>query len=199
MTHISATGNLARTPELREGTNGPYCYAAVIVNDRYRDAGGSWHDGEATRYDLTVTGNQAENLVRTAAESGNVRVQFSGDLTRQPWSEGDRSGVNNRVRVDDVGISLRGNIDVAVTKRAAARPAAGPQRRPHRVPHARRRCRRDPAGTGHHGRRTQRRRRRSAGSRAAALTSSSGRLTDPGGPPAPAHQRPQQTRKEPQS
>lgn len=117
MTHISATGNLAWTPELREGSNGPYCYASVIVNDRYRDAAGNFHDGEPTRYDLTVVGNQAQNLVRTAQASGNIRVQFSGDLTRQRWTEGERSGINNRVRVDELGVSLRGNVDVTVTKR----------------------------------------------------------------------------------
>lgn len=36
MSYITRTGNLAETPTLREGDNGPYTYARVLVSDRLR-------------------------------------------------------------------------------------------------------------------------------------------------------------------
>ena len=36
MSYITRTGNLAATPTLREGDNGPYTYARVLVSDRIR-------------------------------------------------------------------------------------------------------------------------------------------------------------------
>lgn len=45
MSYITRTGNLAATPTLREGDNGPYTYARVLVSDRIRKENGSYTDG----------------------------------------------------------------------------------------------------------------------------------------------------------
>ncbi|MEJ1816136.1 hypothetical protein, partial [Clavibacter michiganensis] len=66
MSHISRTGNLAGTPDLRQGPKGPYTYAAVIVNDRFQDDNGTWVKGPPIRYELAVSGTQAVALVATA-------------------------------------------------------------------------------------------------------------------------------------
>ena len=36
MSYITRTGNLAETPTLREGDNGPYTYARVLVSANYQ-------------------------------------------------------------------------------------------------------------------------------------------------------------------
>ncbi|MFD0760428.1 single-stranded DNA-binding protein [Arthrobacter ulcerisalmonis] len=77
MSYITRTGNLAATPTLREGDNGPYTYARVLVSDRIRQEDNSYTDGPTVAYDVAVSGNQAVNLVEVAEQSGNVRVTFS--------------------------------------------------------------------------------------------------------------------------
>ena len=74
MSYITRTGNLAATPTLREGDNGPYTYARVLVSDRIRQEDNSYTDGPTVAYDVAVSGNQAVNLVEVAEQSGNVRV-----------------------------------------------------------------------------------------------------------------------------
>lgn len=66
MSYITRTGNLAEAPTLREGENGPYCYARVLVSDRIRQESGDYIDGPTVAYDVAVSGSQATNLVDTA-------------------------------------------------------------------------------------------------------------------------------------
>lgn len=51
MSYITRTGNLAATPELKEGEKGPYTYARVIVTDSTRQADGTYTDDATTGYD----------------------------------------------------------------------------------------------------------------------------------------------------
>ena len=53
MSYITRTGNLAEAPTLREGENGPYCYARVLVSDRIRQESGDYIDGP---YPATLEG-----------------------------------------------------------------------------------------------------------------------------------------------
>ena len=102
------TGNLAATPTLREGDNGPYTYARVLVSDRIRQEDNSYTDGPTVAYDVAVSGNQAVNLVEVAEQSGNVRVTFSGRyrVTEYKGEQGTR--LQHEVRADEVAVSLRG-------------------------------------------------------------------------------------------
>lgn len=108
MSYITRTGNLAESPTLREGENGPYTYARVLVSDRLRQEDGSYTDGPTIGYDVAVSGNQAVNLVEAAQHSGNIRVTFSGRyrVTEYKGEQGTR--VQHEVRADEVGVSLRG-------------------------------------------------------------------------------------------
>ena len=108
MSYITRTGNLAATPTLREGDNGPYTYARVLVSDRIRQEDGSYVDGPAVFYDVAVGGSQATNLVEAAERSGNIRITFSGRyrVTEYKGEQGTR--LQHEVRADEVAVSLRG-------------------------------------------------------------------------------------------
>lgn len=108
MSTITRTGNLAATPQLRDGEHGKYCYARVIVNDRYEDREGNRVDGPAIAYDVAVSGNQAEQLVSTAERCGNVRVTFSGRYRVTAYEGESGTKIQHEVRADEVAISLRG-------------------------------------------------------------------------------------------
>ncbi|AWF99859.1 single-stranded DNA-binding protein [Clavibacter michiganensis] len=119
MSHISRTGNLAGTPDLRQGPKGPYTYAAVIVNDRYQDDNGTWVQGPPIRYELAVSGTQAVALVATAKACGNIRVTFSGAYTVREF-QGDKGAIlQHKVFVDEIGASFFGQ-DVTVARRTAS-------------------------------------------------------------------------------
>jgi single-strand DNA-binding protein len=124
MSYITRTGNLADTPTLREGENGPYTYARVLVSDRLRQEDGSYTDGPTIGYDVAVSGNQAVNLVEAAERSGNIRVTFSGRyrVTEYKGEQGTR--VQHEVRADEVGVSLRGQ-SVSVERAARADESDG--------------------------------------------------------------------------
>ena len=119
MSYITRTGNLAATPTLREGDNGPYTYARVAVSDRIRQEDGSYVDGPAVFYDVAVGGSQATNLVEAAERSGNIRITFSGRyrVTEYKGEQGTR--IQHEVRADEVSVSLRGQ-SVAVERSARA-------------------------------------------------------------------------------
>ncbi|WP_282859424.1 single-stranded DNA-binding protein [Pseudoclavibacter helvolus] len=109
MSYITRVGNLAETPELREGDKGPYTYARVLVSDRLRDADDNYYDGPTIAYDVLVSGSQARELVATAEKSGNVRVMFEGSYTvTEDAGANGQSYINHRVRASEIGISLRG-------------------------------------------------------------------------------------------
>lgn len=108
MSTITRTGNLAETPKLREGERGKYCYARIIVNDRYQDSEGKAVDGPKIAYDVAVSGSQAEQLVATAERSGNIRVTFSGRYRVTAYEGESGTRIQHEVRADEIGVSLRG-------------------------------------------------------------------------------------------
>ena len=108
MSYITRTGNLAETPTLREGDNGPYTYARVLVSDRLRQKDGSYIDGPTIGYDVAVSGNQAVNLVEAAERSGNIRVTFSGRYRVSEYKGEQGTRLQHEVNADEVSVSLRG-------------------------------------------------------------------------------------------
>lgn len=107
MSYITRTGNLAKTPELREGEKGSYAYARVLVTDRVRQDDGTYADGATIGYEVLVSGSQAIELVNTAERSGNVRVMFAGSYRVTEWEGENGTRVQHEVRADEIGISLR--------------------------------------------------------------------------------------------
>lgn len=110
MSYIIRKGNLTSTPELKQGPKRVYTHARVLVTDTERDREtGEFRDTATTGYNLTVFGSDAESLVRTAQESGNVRVMFTGDYSVHEYTRQDGgTGIDHRVTVDDIGVSLTG-------------------------------------------------------------------------------------------
>ena len=115
MSTITRTGNLAETPTLREGDNGPYTYARVLVTDRIKQKDDSYIDGPTIGYDVAVSGNQAVNLVAAAEASGNIRITFSGRYRVEEFEGENGTRIIHRVNADDVAVSLRGQ-SVTITK-----------------------------------------------------------------------------------
>ena len=119
MSYITRTGNLAEAPTLREGENGPYCYARVLVSDRIRQESGDYIDGPTVAYDVAVSGSQATNLVDTAQRCGNIRVTFTGTYRVTEYKGEQTTRLQHEVRADDVAVSLRGQ-SVTVERRKAS-------------------------------------------------------------------------------
>lgn len=119
MSYISRTGNLAATPTLRQGENGSYCYARVIVSDRFRRDGGTWRDEPAIAYDVAVSSGQAENLVEVAQRCGNIRVTFAGRYRVNRFEGEQGTRIIHEVRADELGVSLRNQ---AITVEGGQRP-----------------------------------------------------------------------------
>ena len=124
MTYIISTGNLAKTPELREGETGSYCYARVLVTDRVRNREtNEFEDGATVAYDVAVRGSQAVNLVAAAETSGNIRVTFAGRLTTTEYHGENGVRTQRNVSADEIGVSLRGQT-VTVDKSSKSSDAA---------------------------------------------------------------------------
>ncbi len=125
MSHIVRTGNLAATPELRQGDRGPYTYARVLVTDRVRQDDDTYADGPVIGYDVAVSGAQATALVEAAQRSGNIRITFTGRyrVTEYKGEQGTR--IKHEVRADEVAVSLRGQ-SVVVERNARADGSDGP-------------------------------------------------------------------------
>lgn len=109
MSYISRVGNLAKVPKLRKSDTAEYCHAIVIVSDRERDENKEWRDGPPIAYKVSISGEQARNLVAAAEEGGNIRVTFSGRYrVTQDESKTGESRTRHEVRADEIGVSLRG-------------------------------------------------------------------------------------------
>ena len=108
MSYIVRTGNLASTPELREGEYGSYTFARVIVSDRIRQEDGSYVSGPAIAYDVLVSGSQAVNLVDAAKASGNIRITFAGLYRVTEWRGDAGTRIEHEVRANEVSVSLLG-------------------------------------------------------------------------------------------
>lgn len=119
MRYIIRSGNLAEAPMLRHSENGTaYTYATVLVNDRERQDDGNFKTISTVRYSLTMYRSEAENLVKAAEASGNVRLVFAGSYRVKEFRTKDGGlGISHDVQVDELGVSLQGQA-VTVTPRA---------------------------------------------------------------------------------
>lgn len=125
MSYIVRTGNLAGTPELREGEHTPYTYARIIVSDRIRQEDGSYVNGPAIAYDVLVSGSQAVNLVDAAKASGNIRITFAGRYRVTEWRGEQGTRIEHEVRADEVSVSLIGQRVIVERPRGDVAPEEG--------------------------------------------------------------------------
>lgn len=125
MSYISRVGNLASTPTLRQGDNGPYLYARVLVTDRVR-RGGEWVDGPVVPYEVFVKDEYAVHLSETAEACGNIRLHFSGRHWADEYAPtGQPARIVNKVNADEVSVSLQFTAVTQTGKSLKGRTAAG--------------------------------------------------------------------------
>jgi len=120
--YITRTGNLAATPELRQGEKGPYTFARILVSDGIRQEDGSYVDGPTIPYDVAVSGDKAVKLVDAATESGNIRIMFAGRYRVTEYQGENGPRLQHRVNADEIAVSLTGQT-VRVIKTTAPDPA----------------------------------------------------------------------------
>jgi len=100
-------GNLTDDPELRFTQNGtPVANFRLAVNQRVKEADGSWRDGEASFFKVNVWRDQAENVAESLGK-GN-RAVVLGRLRTRSWEtpEGEKRSVTE-IDADEVAPSLR--------------------------------------------------------------------------------------------
>jgi single-stranded DNA-binding protein len=77
-------GNLTDDPELRFTQNGtPVANFRLAVNQRVKEADGTWRDGEASYFKVNVWRDQAENVAESLGK-GN-RAVVLGRLRTRSW------------------------------------------------------------------------------------------------------------------
>lgn len=109
MSYIIRTGNLAATPELQDGPKRKYARVLVIVNDSEQNEQGDYEQTASIPYNVTVFGNQAENLVKTAEASGNIRVTFGGRYRAKEYTNKEgQQAIGHDVLADFIGASFQG-------------------------------------------------------------------------------------------
>jgi single-strand DNA-binding protein len=100
-------GNLTDDPELRFTQNGtPVTNFRLAVNQRIREADGTWRDGDASYFRVNAWRDQAENVAESLAK-GN-RAVVLGRLRTRSWEtpEGDKRSVTE-IDADEVAPSLK--------------------------------------------------------------------------------------------
>ncbi|MBF4563355.1 single-stranded DNA-binding protein [Microbacterium sp. VKM Ac-2870] len=120
--YIVRTGNLAATPELRHGENGPYTFARILVSDGIRQEDGTYLDGPTIAYDVAVSGDKAVKLVDAATESGNIRIMFAGRYRITQYQSENGPRLQHRVNADEIAVSLTGQT-IRVIKTTTPDPA----------------------------------------------------------------------------
>jgi single-strand DNA-binding protein len=100
-------GNLTDDPELRFTQNGtPVANFRLAVNQRIREADGTWRDGETSFFKVNAWRDLAENVTESLGK-GN-RAVVLGRLRTRTWEtpEGDKR-TSTEIDADEVAPSLR--------------------------------------------------------------------------------------------
>lgn len=97
---------VVKDPEVAFSGNGT-CWVKIrgAAKDRTRDANGEWKDGDPTYIDLVVFGKQAEHIADSVVKGDTVMVV--GVLQQQQWEQDGQTRTGYRVRVSEIGVSVR--------------------------------------------------------------------------------------------
>lgn len=126
MSHITFRGNLAADPEKGETDSGTPATNFVVIENRRRHTkdGKGWEDAPPNRYLCEVYGTQAENLF-ASCRSGHPVLVTGSVTTGEPWTdEAGQTRWTQRVKVDEVGFSLRFHTVTAQKPENSSGPAA---------------------------------------------------------------------------
>lgn len=86
--HITITGRLAATPELRFLGSGKAVLNARIGHTKRKNVDGHWEDDSTTWLDVTLWGDRAEKFVETGADKGD-EVIAAGRLEAREYQAND--------------------------------------------------------------------------------------------------------------
>lgn len=85
MAHITLTGNLGSTPELKQSKNGTaYAKFSLAWNEYIKDSSGQGGQGPTVWIQVTAFGRIAQNVCESLAKG--MRVDVSGDLKPESWA-----------------------------------------------------------------------------------------------------------------
>jgi single-strand DNA-binding protein len=107
MSSIITEGNTTSDAELRSTSSGKQvAHVVLAVNDRTRDAEGTWVDGASSFYEITVWGQPAHSFA--AAVTKGARLIVAGELTVESYTASDATiRTRRRITADYAGLSTR--------------------------------------------------------------------------------------------
>lgn len=106
-TTVTVIGNLTADPEMRFTQTGKALATLnVAENPRYRDASGTWVDGEPTYWSVTVWGDSAQ-FVADSFSKGDRVIVFGETHTERWENEAGEKRSRLQVRAIDLGPSVR--------------------------------------------------------------------------------------------
>ena len=107
---VILTGNLTRDPELRHLPSGTaVCSLRLAVNTRRKDnQSGEWVD-KANFFDITVWGQQGENVAQYCAKGRPIAVD--GRLEYREWQDKDTGAKRNAVQIVADSVQFLGGRD----------------------------------------------------------------------------------------
>jgi single-strand DNA-binding protein len=124
-TPIAIVGNLTADPELRFTASGKaVAKLRVAVSERVKDTDGTWKDGDATYWSVTVWDRLAEHAGDSLAKG--QRVIAIGRVSSRTWEtrEGEKR-TDYEITADAVGPDLKWDT-VKVSKASKGAPKAAP-------------------------------------------------------------------------
>jgi single-strand DNA-binding protein len=120
MNTTTVAGNLTQDPELTSsGQSRARATLTVAINHGWKDAQGTWHEGEPTFLPVVVWGDLAEHAAGSLAKGD--RVVVTGRMTQRSWEtdEGRRSRLE--LTADEIAASLRyATVQISRTRRPQA-------------------------------------------------------------------------------
>lgn len=118
MAHITITGNLGKTPELKHSSSGKaWATFSLAWSERIRDAQGNWDQGPTVWVQVAVFGKLAE--AACANLSKGMQVQVTGRIQPESWSSNQGEETVLKLSADNVSPTLFFQ-DVQVTKRESS-------------------------------------------------------------------------------
>jgi single-strand DNA-binding protein len=124
-TPIAIVGNLTADPELRFTASGKaVAKLRIAVSERVKDTDGTWKDGDATYWSVTVWDRLAEHAGDSLAKGQRVIVM--GRVASRTWEtrEGEKR-TDYEITADAVGPDLKWDT-VKVSKASKGGPRATP-------------------------------------------------------------------------
>ena len=99
-------GNVTRDVQLQHTQSGiAVANVDVAIAHRVKVGEKQWEDGETTYVQCTVWRELAEHCAESLSKG--TPVVITGLVFEEKWERGDRSGIQKKCEVEEIGVSLR--------------------------------------------------------------------------------------------